>query len=595
MAKRIEKFLEKISDILCCGKTWKCFRNEKEEGIGGDDAEEEAMNLRGLLIGLLVAGILVLSGMDRSGYAQAPEESVPIYEGLGRHHYSVSTEEPKAQRYFDQGLILAYGFNHAEAARSFREAQRLDPNCAMCYWGEALVLGPNINAPMAPSAVPQAYAAVQKALELQDQASEKERALIQALAKRYSKEVLQDRTTLDEAYAEAMRKVAQQFPDDAVIGALLAESLMDLHPWNFWRKGGEPQPWTPEIASILETVMDNNANHPLAHHLYIHLMEASPHPEKALPSAERLPALVPGSGHLVHMPAHIYIRVGRYRDAIYANQRAVMVDELYLDHPHEESIYTAAYVPHNHHFLWAAAIKIGQRELAMQAALDTAAQVTPELMKDSGFGGTLQHFWILPLYTKALFGNWEKILTEPKPPADLKYPTAIWHYARGLALVRQGRVDAAKQELTRLSEIVKDPAVADLTIFDLNDVLDILKIAEAVLAGELAAEQGDFETSIRHLQSAVNLEDGLNYTEPKDWYLPSRQVLGSILLEAGKAAEAEKVFREDLQDHPQSGWSLFGLEQSLRAQGKLREAEVVHQEFREVWSDSKVTLTKARF
>jgi tetratricopeptide (TPR) repeat protein len=522
-------------------------------------------------------------------------EPVPLLEGLGGHHYPISTDVAMAQGYFDQGLILSYGFNHAEAARSFREAQKLDPTCAMCYWGEALVLGPNINAPMEPSAVPRAYAAVEKALTLREQATEKERALIQAVAKRYSKEALKDRSPLDLAYAEAMRGVAKQFPDDPVIGSLLAEALMDLHPWNFWTKGGEAKPWTPEIVSTLESVLDKDVNHPLANHLYIHMMEASSHPEKALPSAERLPALVPGSGHLVHMPAHIYIRVGRYRDAISANQQAVKVDEHYLNHSHEESIYTAALVPHNHHFLWAAAIKIGRRQLAMQAALNTAAQVNPEMMREPAFGGTLQHFWSLPLYTKALFGNWPEILAEPAPPVDLKYSTAIWHYARGLALVPQGKLDAAQQELTQLRRIANDPGLANLTIFDLNSVVDILNIAEAVLTAEIAVGHKDYEAAVGQLQRAVQVEDGLNYTEPKDWYLPSRQVLGAVLLEAGKPVEAEQAFREDLRDHPQSGWSLFGLEQSLRAQGKMDEAESVRQAFRQVWSDADVTLTTARF
>lgn len=543
----------------------------------------------------IVTGFLVMPGIGIPLHAQASAESLPLQEGLGGHHYPISTDVAMAQRYFDQGLILSYGFNHAEAARSFREAQKLDPTCAMCYWGEALVLGPNINAPMELSVVPQAYGAVEKALALRGQATEKERVLIQAVAKRYSKEAQKDRSPLDVAYAEAMRGVAKQFPDDPVIGALLAEALMDLHPWNFWSKEGEAKPWTPEIVATLEAVLDKAPDHPLANHLYIHVMEASPYPGKAIPSAERLPSLVPGSGHLVHMPAHIYIRVGRYRDAILANQRAVKVDENYLSHAHEESIYTAAYVPHNHHFLWAAAIKIGRQQLAMQAALDTAAHVDPAMMRDPEFGGTLQHFWLLPLYTKALFGNWPEILSEPAPPADLPYPTAVWHYTRGLAYVRQGKLEAAQQELAQLKEIARDPAVANLTIFDLNAVVGILNIAEAVLAGEIAAAQGNYETAVRQLQLAVQFEDGLNYTEPKDWYLPSRQVLGAVLLEAGNAVEAEQAFRDDLRDHPQSGWALFGLEQSLRAQGKIDEAENVLRTFRQVWSDADVTLTTAQF
>ncbi len=527
--------------------------------------------------------------------AVASENDVPLHENLGDHSYSVSTSVPLAQRYFDQGLILAYGFNHAEAARSFREAARLDPNCAMCFWGEALVLGPNINAPMDASAVPQAYAAAQKALMLSGKATNKEQALIQAVATRYGQDVVEDRSHLDQAYANAMRNVAKQFPNDPVIGALLAESLMDLHPWNFWTKQGEARPWTAEIINTLENALQQDPNNPLANHLYIHTIEASLHPEKALPSAKRLEALVPGSGHLVHMPAHIYIRIGHYRDAALANQQAVKVDQHYLSHSHAESIYTAAYVPHNYHFLWAAATKTGQRSLAMQAAKDTAAKVNPEAMRDPGFAGTLQHFWLMPLYTQALFGQWSEILRAQAPPEDLVYPTSIWHYTRGLAFIRDEKADDARKELADLRKMMQDPAVATLTIFDLNDISQILSIAEHVLLGEIEAAEGQFTLAIKHLKHAVTLEDGLNYTEPKDWYLPPRQVLGAVLLQAGKAAEAEKVYREDLKYHPQNGWSLFGLVQSLHTQGQVLAAKNAQQEFNKAWADADITLASSRF
>ena len=552
----------------------------------------KSRNKFSLLWGLVFLGI---AGLLAPEISLAKEEVVRLHEGLGKHHFRISTHIPMAQRYFDQGMILMYGFNHAEAARSFQYAQKLDPTCAMCFWGEALVLGPNINAPMVDSVVPQAYAAVQGAMALRKKATGKERALIQAVAKRYAKEVLIDRSVLDATYANAMRQVAVQFPDDPVIGALLAEALMDLHPWDFWTKEGKAQPWTPEIVSTLERTLDLNPNLPLAHHLYIHAIEASPHPEKALSSASRLPALVPGSGHLVHMPAHIYIRVGRYLDAVRANQRAVRVDEEYLHHAHVESLYTAAYVPHNFHFLWVAASKLGQQKLAMQAAQDTAAKVSPEGMRDPGFAGTLQHFWLMPLFTKALFGQWEEILQEPAPPADLLYPAGIRHYARGLAFLRQGQLEQATQELEQLKNIAKDPVIADLTIFDLNAIPHILKIAQAVLAGEIAAKDGDFATAVTQLKEAIELEDGLNYTEPKDWYLPPRQILGAMLLEAGKPDEAELVYRKDLLVHPQNGWSLFGLAKSLKIQGKLDEAKAAQQEFEEAWADADVMLASSRF
>ena len=539
--------------------------------------------------------LFVIVGLGMPNISQAKDNAVRLHEGLGKHHFRISTDIPMAQRYFDQGMILMYGFNHAEAARSFQYAQKLDPTCAMCFWGEALVLGPNINAPMSDSAVPQAFAAVQRALALRENATGKERALIQALVKRYVKEGGADRAVLDLTYAEAMRQVVVQFPDDPVIGSLLAEALMDLHPWDFWTREGVAQPWTAEIISTLERVLNLNPNLPLGHHLYIHAMESSPHPEKALSSASRLPALVPGSGHLVHMPAHIYIRMGLYREAVAANQNAVNVDQYYLQHSHAESIYTAAYVPHNYHFLWAAASKLGRQTLAMQAAKDTAAQVSPEAMREPGLAGTLQHFWLMPLFTQALFGQWEDILQEPAPPADLIYPAGIRHYARGLAFLRQGKLDQANEELDLLKQISKDPAVADLTIFDSNAISHILSIAQAVLAGEIAAERGSYDVAVIHLQQAVEIEDGLNYTEPKDWYLPPRQVLGAVLLKAGKPNEAEQVYREDLSYHPQNGWSLFGLIQSLEVQGKTQEAKLAKQDFKQAWADSEVTLTSSRF
>ncbi len=517
-------------------------------------------------------------------------ETLPLFDNLGDHRYPITTSSTTAQRYFDQGLILAFGFNHAEAARSFRQAYRLDPNCAMCYWGEALVLGPNINAPMDPDTAPQAHESVQKALSLKDAVLDKEQALIEALSKRYERQAPTNRIPLDLAYASAMRNVAQRFPDDAVIASLFAEALMDLHPWDFWTRQGEAQPWTTEIVSTLEHALAINSNNPLANHLYIHALEASPFAEKALPSARRLPSLVPGSGHLVHMPAHIYIRTGRYRDAILANQQAVKSDHGYLSHNHTESIYTLAYVPHNHHFLWAAAIKTGRKALATQAAADTASKVKPEMLRTPGLDGTLQHFSLIPLYTQALFGDWEAILREPAPAADLLYPKGIWHYARGLAMLRTGQADRAKQELARLDKII-----AELAVFDLNPVSTLLHIGSNILRGELAASNKDFDKAAEHLKHAIALEDGLNYTEPKDWYLPPRQVLGAILLEAKRPQEAELVYREDLRHHPQNGWSLFGLSQSLREQRKPREADEIDTQFRHVWAEADVELTGSRF
>lgn len=548
-----------------------------------------------LLAALCLSALAGCAG-PASTRTEAPEPTQPLYAGMGMHRYPVSTRIPAAQRYFDQGLVLAYGFNHLEAARSFREAYRLDPACAMCYWGEALVLGPNINAPMAPADVPVAYRALRQAQALAKNATEKEQALISALAARYREPAPADRQALDEAYAAAMRDVSARFPNDADIAALFAEALMDLHPWNFWTQQGKSQPWTPEIVAALERALAIDPNNPLANHLYIHALEASPEAVKALPSARRLPSLVPGSGHLVHMPAHIYIRIGHYRDAILANQQAVKVDKDYLSHAHHaEGIYTLAYVPHNYHFLWAAAIKTGQKRLASQAADDTAAHVSQDMLREPGLSGTLQHFAAIPLYTKALFGDWDAIVDEPAPPADLRYLAGVRHYARGMAFLRKDKAKAARQELDLLEKIIEDPAIAEMTVFDLNPITKILRIGAEMLRGEIAARRKDYTSAIAHLQRATEIEDELNYTEPKDWYLPPRQALGAILLEAGKAPGAEEVYRQDLRYHPQNGWSLYGLVLSLFEQGKVKEAESVKKQFAEVWSDADVTLTGSRF
>jgi tetratricopeptide (TPR) repeat protein len=527
---------------------------------------------------------------------ETQEPPQPLYAGMGMHRYPVSTRIPEAQRYFDQGLVLAYGFNHREAAQSFHEASRLDPECAMCYWGEALVLGPNINAPMAPADVPIAYLALQQAQALAKNATDKEQALISALAQRYRETAPANRQPLDEAYAKAMRDVSARFPDDADIAALFAEALMDLHPWNFWTKQGQARPWTAEIVATLERALTLDVDNPLANHLYIHALEASPEAAKALPSARRLPSLVPGSGHLVHMPAHIYIRIGHYRDAILANQQAVKVDKDYLSHAHHaEGIYTLAYVPHNYHFLWAAAIKTGQKQLATQAADDTAAHVSQDMLREPALTGTLQHFSSIPLYTKALFGDWDAILDEPAPPAGLPYLAGVRHYARGMAFLRKEKPKAAEQELELLEKIIADPAIAEMTVFDLNPITKILRIGAEMLRGEITAQRKDYTSAIAHLQRAAEIEDGLNYTEPKEWYLPPRQALGAVLLEAGKAPEAEEAYRQDLRYHPQNGWSLYGLVLSLFEQGEVKEAESVKKQFAAVWSDADVTLTGSRF
>jgi tetratricopeptide (TPR) repeat protein len=522
------------------------------------------------------------------------ERGAPLFDNLGSHRRRVSTKSPLAQRYFDQGLTLVYGFNHAEAIRSFREAARLDPDCAMAYWGVALALGPNINAPMTKEAVVEAYAALEKAIELGRKTTERERAFIQALAKRYSKEPVEDRKPLDHAYAGAMRELARRFPDDLDAATLFAESLMDTMPWAYWTKDGQPKPETSEILAALESVIARDPKHPGANHYYIHAVEASPDPDRGVASADRLRDLVPGAGHLVHMPGHIYIRVGRYHDASLANERAIEADRDYITQCHAQGMYPVAYVPHNHHFLWAAATMEGRSAKAIEAARHIAANVDQKLIREPGYG-TLQHYAVTPLYALVRFGRWDEILKEPAPAKDLLYATGVWHYARGMALARKNKLEEAARELDRVTAIAADPSLESVTIWDINTTAALMRIAREVLVGELAAERGDGEEAIRHLEAAVKLEVELNYDEPPPWHFPVRQALGAVLLNAGRAVEAEKVYREDLKRYPENGWSLYGLLKSLQAQGNTAAATDAQKRLSKAWAHADVTLTASRF
>lgn len=526
--------------------------------------------------------------------SQSTKHTAPLFNNLGNYHHPISTSVPLAQRYFDQGLILTYGFNHAEAARSFREAAKLDPNCAMCNWGIALVLGPNINAAMDTEVVSEAWQAIQNAIALSKTANEHEKAYIQALAKRYSVEAAEDRSTLDVAYAAAMRDLAQRYPDDLDAATLFAEALMDTSPWKYWTEDGEPTPDAHDILATLESVIERNPNHPGANHLYIHAVEASPHPERGIASADRLAKLVPGSGHLVHMPSHIYIRVGRYHDSAIANQRAIEIDQDYVTQCHAPGIYPLAYIPHNHHFLWASATMEGQSEVAIDAARHVAAMVNRVMMRKPEYE-TLQHYYSIPLYALTRFGKWDEILAEAAPAEDLKYPTGVWHYARGSAFVAKGQLQDAARELEQLQAIASDSSLENFKIWGINATQSLLQIASEVLTGELAAKQGDYEKAIAHLETAVNLEGKLNYDEPETWHYPVRQSLGAVLLEANRPAEAEQVYREDLKRHPENGWSLFGLAQSLGMQDKTEEAQAVEKRFEQAWKDADVTLIASRF
>ena len=548
-----------------------------------------------LRLQIFIVSILftVSLGWFSSASGKAMQPTATLFTGMGTHHHAITTKSPQAQKYFDQGLVLAYGFNHAEAARSFRQAIKLDPDCAMCNWGLAYVLGPNINAKMEDDAVPESYAAVEQAKKLADNSTKLEQAYISAIAKRYTDQPLADRSALDAAYAEAMAEVTQQFPDDLDAATIYAEALMATMPWDYWTEKGEPKPEAQKVFATLEAILEREPDHPGANHLYIHAVEAVK-PEQAIAAADRLGSLVPGSGHLVHMPSHIYIRVGRYHDTTVANQKAIAVDQDYITQCHAQGLYPLAYMPHNHHFLWFAATMEGNSKLATEAAKNLAFMVDPAMMSEPGME-ILQHFSSIPLVTMIRFGQWDKILSFPQPEADLKYLTGLWHYTRGLAYNAKGNIAQAQQELEALDLLAHDSALAEATIWDINTIQDILQVATEVLTGEIAVQQGKYPRAIAHLDQAVKLEDALNYNEPADWSTPVRQYLGAALLKAGRYSAAEKTYREDLAIYPDNGWSLFGLAQSLQKQGKKAEAQHVQQQFKSAWQYADVQLTASKF
>lgn len=513
----------------------------------------------------------------------------PRLQNLGPHTFPVSTRNREARQFMSQGLNLAYAFNHAEARRAFREAARLDPNLAMAYWGQALVLGPNINALMEPNEEPQAYELVQKAMSLRSRASARERAYIEALAQRYSG-TASDRKPRDRAYADAMREVQRRYPQDLDAAMLYVESMMDLRPWGYWQRDGAPHEGTLEIVAITERVMSRNPRHPAALHMYIHLMESTA-PEKAERAADTLLTLMPAAGHMVHMPGHIYQRIGRYADAIRANELAVAADEDYITQCRAQGLYPMAYYPHNIHFLWFSATFDGQGRVAIESARSLASKIDDETLKAVPL---LAGFRIVPYYALTRFGRWDDMLKEPEPPAYSPVLRAVWHYARGLSFVATGRTDAAMPELTRLRELLADEAMKQ-PLFSPNLAGLVLAPAPEVLAGEIAAARGDYASAIAHLERAVRLEDSLVYTEPSEFHYPPRHALGAILLEAGRPAEAETVYWEDLRRNKENGWALFGLLQALRAQQKVDEAALIEARFSKAWTRADVTLTASRF
>lgn len=559
----------------------------------------------GLLPGLAIAG----SGEPAADQIAEPETAktktdadlvkragAPLFDGMGDYTRSITTSSKGAQRYFNQGMVLAFGFNHAESIRSFRAAQKLDPQCAMCFWGEALATGPNINVTSKGKAVMSdddrgsAYKAIMKAQALKAGASPVEQALIEAQAKRYNGDPATSRDPLDMAYADAMGKLVAAFPQDDDAAAMYAEALMNTMPWDYWSESGEPKPETGKVITALERIIARSPKHPLALHLYIHALEASGDPGKAEDEADALYGLVPASGHLVHMPAHIYWRVGRYDDAATANIRAASVDEEYIAACNAQGFYPALYYPHNIHFLWAATSMSGQSEMALDAARKVAANVRLEQIEQFP---TVEFFKTIPILTLTQFGKWSEIMAQPAPPEHLDYSNAIWHYARGIALANMGDQAGAAAERAKLAAAKDTVQIRFLDNADYPASV-LLNIADDLLQGEIAWKSGNPGLAVEHFERAVVKQDTLPYMEPPFWYYPSRQSLGQALMDAGDFAKAEAVYRRDLKDYPHNGWSMSGLVAALDSQGKTDEAAEARHMLEMIWSKADVTLKGSR-
>lgn len=515
----------------------------------------------------------------------------PLWNNLGTLRYQITTARPLAQQYFNQGLRLTYAFNHAEAARAYRKAQQLDPQCAMCYWGEALVLGPNINMPMEADAVAPAVAAIQRAQALKSHANRREQALIAALATRYSADPNAERAALDARYAAAMAKLARQYPKDQNIAVLYAEALMNLSPWDYWEAGGaKPKGKTADIVATLERVLRANPDHPGAIHYYIHTVEASDNPKRAEPYADRLGRLMPGAGHLVHMPAHIYFRVGRYQDSLAANRQAVAVDEAYIASQQPSGIYPLAYYPHNVHFVLVSAQMAGDGETVIAAADKLAALVTDDAARAFAIAQPVK---AAPYFAHAQFSAPDTILALPAPAADLPYVAALWRYARGVAFAAKGDRASAEKESAAIARLLQTGDFAALTQAGIP-AQDVLQIAIHVINARTAQAGGDLATAIAQFEQAAALEDRLAYMEPPYWYYPVRQSLGAVRLLNGDLDSAEQAFRASLARMPNSGWSLFGLAEVYRQRGDTKSARATETLLARAWIGKPGSLSLAR-
>jgi tetratricopeptide (TPR) repeat protein len=565
------------------------------------------MPVRVLIASLLISVSLTAGAQFHDPRALAAEPAAatgpiaPVLSGLGDYTRPVSTESTESAAFFNQGLRLTYAFNHSEALRAFKEAVRLDANNAMAYWGWALVLGPNLNLPMQPDLNESAYTAIQAAMDLRELVTPVEAALIEALNRRYAPTAPDDRSVLDAAYAEAMAGVVQRFPDDLDAATLYAAALMNQSPWNYWYRDGQPYARTEIILSSLESVLARERAHPGALHYYIHAVEAQ-RPEDGIDAADTLRGLMPAAGHMMHMPSHIYMRVGRYQDGYEVNIDASEADENYIAQCRAQGLYPVGYYPHNLHFLvWAATLQ-GKST----AALRHARKIERELPQFLELEGDVprdvrgdawrihEHFMSQSLYTLVRFGRWQAILKEPRPPESARFMTGIWHYARGVALANSGNSDAARAELDELSAVSSESGMDDYWI-NASLALDLLAIAEDILSAEIARNDGDLSQTVAYLEKAVRRQDTLAYTEPPDWYFPTRHFLGAALLEAGYPREAEAVYWQDLRLNPANAYSLFGLKLALEAQGRTDEAAAIARRFDAAWQAADVELVSSRF
>jgi len=528
---------------------------------------------------------------DTSWYRSG--KSAPLFSGLDGMNFPISTTDSLARRYFNQGLMLSYGFNHAEAARSFYEAARRDSSCAMCWWGFAYVLGPNYNGGMEKDNFTRAYDAVQRAKKLSANASPLEKDLIDALDHRYTNDTMVSRATLDSAYAAAMGGVNRKYPQQVDVGVLYAESLMDLHPWNLWKKDGNIQPWTGEILDVLQNCLGQDGRHAGANHFYVHATEMSAHAEVATKNADLLMELVPGSGHLLHMPSHTYIRTGRYHDGVLSNQKAALVDSLYMEACHAQGVYPLAYYPHNNHFMAACATLCGESRLALEGANATAAHAQKKLLRDPAWA-TLQHYYSIPWYVAVKLGKWKEIESGNAPDEDLKYPSVVWNYAQGMASLARNNIPAARSRLQAMKKIMTDTSIRDLSIWGINNVFDLCRIAEKVLEGEICAREKNYGRAVTLLQEAVVQEDALNYNEPPDWFFSVRHHLGAVLLDAGKYEEAVRVYEQDLKNFRENGWALKGLSIAYEKSGNSKKAAAVKERFEAAWKNADIPIASSR-